>query len=195
MTFTGGREKMVLIIGLGNPGTYYAKTRHNIGFRVIDRLSSGLNVTNWRLKCKALVGSADLSREKVILAKPQTYMNRSGEAVSSLLKWYGLANSDLLVICDDLDLQPGQLRIRKKGSDGGHQGLRSVIEMVGSKEFVRIRVGIGRPVDPEIDVVDWVLGCFSTQEEPVIEQVIEKAARAVQVVITDGLEKAMNLFN
>lgn len=186
---------MVLITGLGNPGAYYAGTRHNIGFRVIDRLASGLYATNWRLKCKALAGSADLSGEKVILAKPQTYMNRSGEAVKALLKWYGLGNFDLLVICDDLDLPPGQLRIRKKGSDGGHQGLKSVIEMIGSKEFVRIRVGIGRPAEPGMDVADWVLGRFSAEEEPVIEQVIEKAAQAAQVVVTDGPEKAMNRFN
>jgi PTH1 family peptidyl-tRNA hydrolase len=186
---------MVLIVGLGNPGAYYARTRHNIGFRVIDRLASGIYVTNWRLQCKALVGSADLSEEKVILAKPQTYMNRSGEAVKALLKCYGLANFDLILICDDLDLPPGQLRIRKKGSDGGHQGLKSVIEMIGSKEFIRIRVGIGRPAEPETDVTDWVLGRFSIGEEPVVEQVIEKAARAVQVVVTDGVEKAMNWFN
>lgn len=186
---------MFLIVGLGNPGLSYIRTRHNTGFLVVDRLASGFALSGWKLKSKVLIGIVNFSGHKIILAKPQTYMNNSGEAVKSLLNWYGPENLNLLVIYDDLDLPAGQLRIRSKGGDGGHQGLKSIIGMLGSREFARIRVGIGRPAEPEMDVVDWVLGRFSPREAEIIEQAVEKAARAAQVIITDGLEKAMNQFN
>ncbi len=191
---------MMLIVGLGNPGPEYAKTRHNVGFMVVERLAAqtgaaGTGPVRWHLRCRALVAEAFFQGQKVILARPQTYMNNSGEAVAPLLRWYGLAPADLLVICDDLDLLPGQIRIRKKGGDGGHRGLKSVIAALGTNEFARLRIGIGRPEEPAGDVIRWVLGCFNPQEAPVIEEALARAVRAVWVILSEGIEKAMNQFN
>ncbi len=185
---------MMLIVGLGNPGAGYAKTRHNVGFQVIDRLAGDFCPAGWRLRCRSLVMEARFQDQKVVLAKPQTYMNNSGEAVKPLLRWYGLGLAELLVICDDLDLPLGQIRIRKKGGHGGHRGLKSIIGAVGGNEFARLRIGIGRPA-PEIDVVQWVLGRFSAAEAPVIEEALARAARAVQILLSEGIERAMNQFN
>lgn len=186
---------MKIIAGLGNPGADYAQTRHNIGFQVVDILAPQFGRGGWKLKNKALVTDIHLQGKKIIIAKPQTYMNNSGEAVAPLIRWYGLEPAELMVVCDDLDLPFGAIRIRKKGGDGGHRGLKSIIAVLGSNEFARLRIGIGRPGDPRIDSADWVLGKFFPQETPVIKEVIEKAARAVQVAVTEGLEKAMNQFN
>ncbi|HAG10389.1 MAG TPA: aminoacyl-tRNA hydrolase [Desulfotomaculum sp.] len=186
---------MLLITGLGNPGNSYSNTRHSIGFKVIDWLARERDITNWRLKCKALVANTEFQEQKIILAKPQTYMNNSGESVVSLLHWYRLSNQDLIVICDDVDLPLGRLRIRGKGGDGGHRGLRSIIDLVGSKDFIRLRVGVGRPLEPDFEMVDWVLSRFSSEEALVVEQMVEKAAQAIKTIAADGIEKAMNMYN
>ena len=186
---------MLLITGLGNPGTPYSNTRHSIGFKVIDRLARERYTTGWRLKCKALVANTELEGQKIILAKPQTYMNKSGESVVSLLHWYRLSNQDLIVICDDVDLPLGRLRIRGKGGDGGHRGLRSIIDLVGSKDFTRLRVGVGRPLEPDFEMVDWVLSRFSSEEALIVDQMVEKAVQAIKTIAADGLEKAMNVYN
>lgn len=186
---------MMLVVGLGNPGSLYTKTRHNVGFLVIDRLAVELGLTGWRLKCKALVAEVCLQEQKVILAKPQTYMNNSGEAVKPLLRWYGLDLTELMVICDDLDLPLGRIRIRKRGGDGGHRGLKSIIEALGNNEFTRLRIGIGRPQNTEVDPVQWVLGRISTAEVSVLSESLARAAQAVRVIINEGIEKAMNQFN
>lgn len=186
---------MLLITGLGNPGASYYNTRHSIGFKVIDWLARERNTTGWRLKCKALVVDTELKGQKIILAKPQTYMNKSGESIAGLLHWYRLSNQDLIVICDDIDLPLGRLRIRGKGGDGGHLGLKSIIDLVGGKDFIRIRVGVGRPLEPDFEIVDWVLGRFSSEEAPVVEQIIEKAVQAIKTIAAEGLEKAMNVYN
>jgi PTH1 family peptidyl-tRNA hydrolase len=186
---------MWLVVGLGNPGPEYAGTRHNVGFMVLDRLARELNIKVERLFMRALVGQGQVDGQKVILAKPLTYMNRSGEAVAALMGWYKLEPSRLLVISDDLDLPPGRLRLRKCGGDGGHRGLRSIIEQVGSREFARLRVGIGRPAVPDYEVVDWVLGRFAEEEKALIEKAVDDASRAVQVALTRGLDTAMNIFN
>lgn len=185
---------MKLIVGLGNPGDEYIRTRHNIGFMVADLFADKERIVLNQSKFKAVTGRGKLGSEELIVAKPQTYMNRSGEAVSSLLFFYKLDPSDCIVICDDLELAPGKIRIREKGGHGGHNGLRSIIEMVGSQEFVRVKIGIGRPND-NTQVSDYVLSSFSKIEKPLIEETIERASKAVETIITDGIETAMNRFN
>lgn len=192
---------MMLIAGLGNPGLEYSKTRHNVGFMVVERVAAqagaagaGLPV-RWRLKCRALVAETYFQGQKAILARPQTYMNNSGEAVGPLLRWYGLSPAELLVVCDDLDLPPGRIRIRKKGGDGGHRGLKSIIAVLGTNEFIRLRIGIGRPEQPEQDVVRWVLGRFQAPEASSVEEALTKAVQAVRTILGAGVEQAMNQFN
>lgn len=188
------REKIRLIVGLGNPGPEYKDTRHNAGFMAVDLLAAELGAGRWRTRCRSLAAEAFWGGEKVVLAKPQTFMNRSGEAVAPLLRWYGLGPSGLLVVCDDLDLPLGRIRIRKKGGDGGHRGLKSIIAALGSGEFARLRVGIGRP-GPEKDVVEWVLERFTAEEGPFVEESLVRAVRAVLVILEAGIEEAMNRFN
>lgn len=185
---------MKLIVGLGNPGNEYSRTRHNIGFMVADRVAELNRIVLNQSKFKAIIGKGEIGSEETIIAKPQTYMNRSGEAVSSLLSFFKLNPSDCIVICDDLELPPGKIRVRGKGGHGGHNGLRSIIELTGSQEFVRVRVGIGRPADTSL-VSGYVLSPFSKDEKPVIEDVIDRASRAVETIISDGVESAMNKFN
>ncbi|HLB05099.1 MAG TPA: aminoacyl-tRNA hydrolase [Thermodesulfobacteriota bacterium] len=185
---------MKLVIGLGNPGDDYVKTRHNIGFMVADSISKANGITVNQTKFKSIIGRGAIGSEDVIIAKPQTYMNRSGESVSSLLFFYKLEPSDCIVICDDLELPSGKIRVRGKGGHGGHNGLRSIIEQTGSQEFVRVRVGIGRPNDASV-VSNYVLNPFSKDEKPLIEDAIEKASRAVEAIIADGVDAAMNKFN
>ena len=184
---------MKLVVGLGNPGRKYADTRHNVGFMVIDRLArrSGIEVT--KRQCSALVGLGSIGRARVCLAKPQTYMNLSGEAVACLLRFYKISTADLLVIYDDRDLPPGKIRLRERGSAGGHRGMESIIGMLGTSDFPRLRVGIGRPA--EIDAMDHVLGGFSAEERPLMEDALDRAAEAVECVFTEGLVAAMNRFN
>jgi PTH1 family peptidyl-tRNA hydrolase len=183
-----------LIVGLGNPGDEYVKTRHNIGFMVADLFADKNRIALNQSKFKAIIGKGKACNEDLIVAKPQTFMNRSGESVSSLLFFYKLNPSDCIVICDDLELPSGKIRIREKGGHGGHNGLRSIIEQSGGNEFVRVRIGIGRPKN-EPQVSDYVLGTFSKFEKPLIDDAIESAAKAVETIIADGVEAAMNIFN
>lgn len=185
---------MKLVVGLGNPGDDYVKTRHNIGFMVADSISKANSITLNQTKFKSIIGRGTIGSEDVIIAKPQTYMNRSGESVSSLLFFYKLEPSGCIVICDDLELPSGKIRVRGKGGHGGHNGLRSIIEQTGSQEFVRVRVGIGRPTDASL-VSNYVLNPFSKDEIPLVEDAIEKASRAVEAIVTEGVEVAMNRFN
>lgn len=185
---------MKLVVGLGNPGDDYVKTRHNIGFMVVDSISKANGITLNQTKFKGIIGRGTIVGEDVIIAKPQTYMNRSGESVSSLLFFYKLEPSDCIVICDDLELPSGKIRVRGKGGHGGHNGLRSIIEQTGSQEFVRVRVGIGRPTDASL-VSNYVLNPFSKDEKPLVEDAIERASRAVETIIKEGVEAAMNRFN
>lgn len=186
---------MKLIVGLGNPGREYALTRHNAGFMVIDRLAGSLGAPVDKKMFKALVGQGLISGQKVIMAKPQTYMNLSGEAVAPILNWYKLEASDLLVIYDDLDLPPGRLRLRPGGGAGGHKGVQSIIQQLGTDNFTRIRVGIGRPEEPGYDTADFVLGRFNLQEAELIDQALTVAVEALRCIIGEGLDYAMNLYN
>lgn len=185
---------MKLIVGLGNPGDEYARTRHNVGFVVADAVAEAHQITLNQTKFKAIIGKGVIGSEEVIIAKPQTFMNRSGESVSSLLSFFKLNPTDCIVICDDLELPTGKIRVRGKGGHGGHNGLRSIIELTGSQEFVRVRVGIGRPNDSS-QVSNYVLNTFSKDEKPLIADAVERASKAVEATIKDGAEMAMNRFN
>ena len=189
-----GEGLLKLIVGLGNPGDEYVGTRHNIGFMVADLLADKNRISLNQSKFKAIIGRGKAGSQDLVVAKPQTYMNRSGESVSSLLLFYKLNLSDCIVICDDLELPTGKIRIREKGGHGGHNGLRSIFEQTGGNDFVRVRIGIGRPKN-ESQVSDYVLSHFSKVEKPLIEDAIERAAKAVETIIADGVESAMNRFN
>lgn len=185
---------MKLIVGLGNPGKRYENTRHNVGFRAVDYLAQEFGIRIDKEKNKALIGEAQIKGEKVVLIKPQTYMNLSGEAVSPLAAWYKVLPQDILVIYDDLALEVGKIRIRIKGSHGGHNGMRSLIGLLKTDEIPRIRLGIGQ-APPQWDVADYVLGNFSSEENKEIEKAILDIKKAVEIVISDGIDKAMNKFN
>ena len=186
---------MKLIVGLGNPGAEYRNTRHNIGFMVIDKLAEKFGVEVQKKMMRAVTGQGLLDGQKVVLAKPQTYMNLSGQAVVALMNWYKVLPEDLLVICDDLNLDTGRLRLRKKGSDGGHNGLKSVTQDLGTGDFPRLRLGIGRPSHPGHEQVSFVLGKFGTQDAEVLAEVIGRAVEAVAVWTAKGIDVAMNEFN
>lgn len=186
---------MYIIVGLGNPKKEYENTRHNAGFAVIDKIAEKNGVIMGEKKHKAIVGRGYINGQKVILAKPQTYMNLSGESVRQLLDFYKSdEKSELVVIYDDISLPPGQLRIRKKGSAGGHNGMKNIILHLGHDTFVRLRIGVGeKPAG--WDLVDYVLGHFGKDEAPLMEQAFEDAAEAVSMIMRDGADAAMNVFN
>lgn len=185
---------MFLIAGLGNPSKEYEGTRHNAGFMVLDALADKLGTDISEKKHKALCGKAVIGGEKVILLKPQTFMNSSGESLRAAADYYKIAPEDILVVYDDISLEPGQLRIRAKGSAGGHNGLKSIIAHLGTQDFPRVRVGIGAK-PPRMDLADYVLGHFSKGEKAVMETAVKEAADAVCEVVTEGVDKAMNDHN
>ena len=187
-------DKMYLITGLGNPTEKYEHTRHNAGFDTIDILSSMLSIKINRSLHKSHYGKGMIGSEKIILAKPRTYMNLSGQAVQSLMQFYKIDKDHLIVIYDDSDLEPGRIRIRKSGSAGGHNGMKDIIRMLGTQDFIRIRVGIGRP--PEyMDMVDFVLGRPAGEEKEIMDAAFHKAAMASRDIIENGVDHAMNYYN
>lgn len=184
---------MKVIAGLGNPGQQYSATRHNIGFMAVDVLAGRWNVADWRSKFEAQVAEYR-GTETVLLVKPQTYMNLSGRAVAAVLNWYKLTASDLIVIYDELDLPAGRLRLRPQGGAGGHRGIESLFDHLGTHEFARVRLGIGRP-PTFMEAADYVLGRFAPGEQPLIKEMIDKAAEAVECILAHGITKAMNEYN
>lgn len=183
-----------LIVGLGNPGREYWENRHNIGFMLVDRLCVRLNVSLNRLQAQALVGSTSDGDRKIIFAKPQTYMNLSGQSVQGLMRFYKLPLSNLLVAHDDLDLPLGTIRMRPGGGSAGQKGIASIIERLGTQDFPRLRLGIGRPPG-RMDPADYVLQDFSPSDLPLLSETLERAADAALTWISQGLETAMNQFN
>lgn len=184
---------MKLIVGLGNPGLKYNKTRHNAGFLLIDRLCEKLNVQLDKNKCKSNYGIYRYKNDKVIIAKPMTYMNLSGEAVKSLMKFYDVDVKDVIIIHDDLDLPLGKLRMRHSGSSGGQKGMGNIIDLLGTKDINRIRIGISN--DKNIDTIDYVLTKFSKDEMRVLDDVIDKATDAIIYSLDHDFELAMSKYN
>ncbi len=188
---------MKIVVGLGNPGEEYRFTRHNIGFRVVDELAWVENLSFKKVKTYySLVAHGKVDREKIILVKPQTYMNLSGRAVSKVVSYYQIDLKDLLIVYDDLNLELGQLRIKKKGSAGGHKGMESIIQSLSSEQIPRIRVGIGLPSSPvNLDYRNYVLSNFTIQEERQVKEVICRVVGAIRRIIQDGFEGAMREYN
>lgn len=185
---------MYLIVGLGNPEEEYSNTRHNMGFDTINHLSQKLNITVAKEKFKALYGDGIINNEKVILLKPQTYMNLSGNSVKEFVDFYKISKEEILVIYDDMDIGTGKIKIRKKGSAGGHNGMKSIISMLGTEEFTRIRIGIGRP-EHNGDDINYVIGSIPEEEIPKLEEGVEKAKEAVIEILKNGVDSAMNKLN
>jgi len=185
---------MFLMVGLGNPGTEYARTRHNLGFMLVDKLAADAAVNIRRSECQSLVGSGLIENQRVKLAKPQTFMNLSGNAVSCLISKPELDAAALIVISDDLALPFGAIRLRQRGSAGGHNGLKSIIGALGTNEFIRLRIGI-QPDHPITDAKNFVLNEFTKAEKESLAEILERAAEAMRSVLRDGVAKAMSLYN
>ncbi len=190
-----GRGVSWMIVFLGNPGPKYDGTRHNVGFRVGDVVAQRCGVKVQRLKNKALTATAELGGKQVLLVKPQTYMNLSGEAVRPLADYYKLSPDHVLVVSDETALPPGRIRLRPGGSAGGHNGLKSIIHSLGTDAFPRLRLGVGAPPHPDYDMADWVLGTFSAQDGDLMDQAAQKAADAIECCVSQGIDKAMSLYN
>ncbi|HPX96216.1 MAG TPA: aminoacyl-tRNA hydrolase [Brevefilum fermentans] len=183
-----------LIVGLGNPGPDYHHNRHNVGFMAIDALACTLDISIARVERNALVGKGLLDDQRVILAKPQTFMNKSGQAVASLARFYKIPVDQILVVYDDLDLPFGSLRLRPGGGTGGHKGMDSIMNRLGTREFPRLRVGIGRPPG-RMDPADFVLHDFDPPQQELLPQVLDRAVQAMRTFVLEGVEPAMTMFN
>jgi peptidyl-tRNA hydrolase, PTH1 family len=187
-------EQTFLLIGLGNPGREYADTRHNFGFMLIDRLAVRLNARGMKVQSKAIIMNANYEERKLILAKPQTYMNLSGQSVQGLIHFYKIPLTNVMILSDDLDLPFGTIRIRASGGPGGQRGLSSILERLGTKDVPRLRLGIGRPPG-RMDPSNYVLQNFSKSDMQALSEILDHAADAVLAFVSDGLNKAMNEFN
>ncbi len=187
-------DKLFVVVGLGNPGKNHAGTRHNVGFDTIDLLGYRNNIKISKIKFKSVYGEGSIGREKVILLKPQTYMNNSGMAVLDLYKFYKLPIENIIIIVDDIDIEFGTIRIRKQGSAGSHNGLKSIIYNLNRDDFPRVKIGIGEKKQGQ-DLADFVLSRFSKDERVVIDETITEAALAIETIITYSIDKAMNEFN
>lgn len=185
-----------VIVGLGNPGIEYEKTRHNAGFICVDYIADTLGVKLDKFKHKAYYTQANIGDKKVLLVKPQTYMNLSGEATVGLLNFFKVETKNMLVICDEISLPVGKMRIRRKGSDGGQRGMRNIIELTGKDDFARIKVGIGEKPNPNYDLAKWVLSKFSDEElKNLNSEVVKKVYDATLLIVNGEIDKAMNKFN
>lgn len=184
-----------IVAGLGNPGTKYAKTRHNVGFLTLDRIAEESGVKLDKVKFRALTNTTLLGGERVLLLKPQTYMNLSGESIRSAADYYKIQPDHILIIIDDISLPVGNIRIRKNGSAGGHNGLKSIISQIKSEDFLRIKIGVGEKPHPDYDLADWVLSTFSSDEGKNIISSIKRAADAAEELIANGPDSAANRFN
>jgi len=185
---------MRLVFGLGNPGKEYCRTRHNVGFLVIDCLSEKFKINIENYCFRSLVGEGKIKGEKVILSKPLTFVNESGSSLKEIKTYYQLNLEDIIVISDDVDLPSGRIRVAKRGGDGGHRGLRSIIQNLKTENFPRLRVGIGRPLE-EMSLKDYVLEEFTPSEWELMELIIQKASLAIEIILTKGLDEAMQKYN
>ncbi len=195
MLFSSSAPVSWLVVFLGNPGLRYACTRHNAGFLTADAMEKKLGVSINRLRFHALTATAEVEGEKLLLMKPQTYMNLSGDAVGEAARFYKIPPERVLVVSDEVSLPLGRLRVRPKGSAGGHNGLKSIIAALGSDAFPRVRIGVGAPPHPDYDMADWVLSVFHDQDLEDMRAAADRAADAVLCYVTNGPERAMNRFN
>ena len=184
-----------LLVCLGNPGDQYENTRHNVGFQVGDAVAERHNVPIQRLKFRALTNTITVGEKKVLLMKPVTYMNLSGEAVHEAASFYKVPPERILVVSDEVALAPGKIRVRRSGSAGGHNGLKNIIAHLGTDQFPRIRVGVGQKPHPDYDMADWVLGKFQGEDKKAVEEAVKRAADAAECLIQEGVDKAMNRYN
>lgn len=184
-----------LIAGLGNPGLQYEGTRHNAGFIVIDRLAQKLGFEIKRMKFKALCGDVSIAGKHCVVIKPGTYMNNSGQSVAEAMNFYKLDIDHVIIVYDDISLEPGRMRIRRKGSDGGHNGIKSIIQLTGEDTFPRIKIGVGKKPHPKYDLADWVLGKFSDEDREKLDQTADNACEALELMVGGKTDEAMNRFN
>ena len=184
-----------LVVGLGNPGLQYENTRHNAGFLTVDRFMKAQDGEFNKNKMQAIFGECKIGQNRVLVAKPQTYMNNSGTAVQTIANFYKIPLDRIIVICDDINLDIGKIRIRRKGSDGGQKGMRDIIELMGSDEIARIKVGVGKKPHPDYDLVDWVLSKFPKESENELGSALDKASKALTEIINRGIDSAMNKFS
>ncbi len=184
-----------LIVGLGNPGREYEKTRHNVGWRALDAVAEKLRCRVDKGKFQGLYGQADFAGNRVYLLKPQTFMNLSGRSVLQLSAFFKVPPARIIVLFDDISLEPGRLRLRKDGSAGGHNGIKSIIQELGSQDFPRVKIGVGGKPHPDFDLADWVLSTFSAQEEKVLTPAIDRAAEAALCIIEKGIAEASNRYS
>ena len=184
-----------IIVGLGNPGREYENTRHNCGFDAVDKLAEEYNCEMKKLRFKSLTGECRISGKKCLLMKPSTYMNLSGEAVVQAINFYKIDPSRVIIMFDDISLDTGKMRIRMKGSDGGHNGMKNIIYLAGSDMFPRIKIGVGKKPHPDYDLKDWVLGKFSAVDRKSVDTVIENCVQAVKLMVEDNASEAMQKFN
>ena len=183
------------IVGLGNPGIQYENTRHNAGFMAVERFMKAQNGEFSKNKMDAVFGECRLGENRVLVAEPQTYMNNSGKAVSAIARFYKIPSDKIIVVCDDINLDIGKIRIRRKGSDGGQKGMRDIIQLLGTDELCRIKVGVGKKPHPEYDLVDWVLSKFPQESQDELNSALEKTAKALTEIINRGIDSAMNKYS
>jgi len=188
------QRQLRLVVGLGNPGKTYSKTRHNVGFMVVDKVSDAFSIALEKQKFDTRFGIGSVNSVKIVLAKPMAYMNRSGPQVQNIAGYFRILCEDMLVVHDDIDLAFGRLKIKEKGGDGGHKGVRSIIDAFGGGDFTRLRIGVGRP-DAENDAADYVLGKFTLEERKVLSQIITTAKDAIVTILCKGTKEGMNRFN
>lgn len=184
-----------MVVGLGNPGIQYEATRHNVGFMTVDLLAENNNCTNWKLKNEALCTEYRMGDKRILLVKPQTYMNNSGRAVQKISAFYKIPCDKMIIIFDDISLDVGSIRMRRKGSHGGHNGMRDIIELLGKEDIMRIKIGVGAKPHPDYSLADWVLSKFPKSDEKNLKEALTMAASAVGEIITRGIDSAMNKFN
>ena len=186
---------MFVIAGLGNPGLSYRKTRHNIGFMALDVIAERIGVKIKDKKFSGLLGEGELNGERVILVKPQTYMNLSGDAVQPAAAFYKIPTDHIIVVHDDMGLHEGKLLIKRGGSDGGHNGIKSITQRLGSPDYPRVKIGVGQPPNPEWDRIDWVIGKLTDEEYKIISEAAQRAVKAVEELLHSGIDSAMNKYN
>lgn len=184
-----------LIVGLGNPGRKYEKTRHNAGYIALDAIASENGIRVDRVRWNALTGDGKIAGRRCMLMKPQTFMNNSGEAVIQAMRFYKLTPEQVIVILDDITLEPGVMRIRRKGSDGGQKGMRSIIQLSGSDQFPRIKLGVGKKPHPDYELADWVLSDFTSDNRKKLDTVVADAVKAVELMVSDRTDEAMNKYS